>query len=254
MYSGKQIIQIIILFFFIHACLGAQNTTELAFTGGAPLESYQPSIIIPILDEAFRINGIKFSSEYNPSLRSLVLSNSGEYDGELHRVYDFHIVSSGKYPNLRRIDTPLMSVWRSFFTTIPEITVETAEDLLPYRVAYYRGRQNIQKLLKGLIPDDQIQEVNTDRQAFEMLAAGRVDIVISESTEGLALIAENNSFSEIYELKKFDETKIYSYIHKKHESLLPIINETILKMKEDGTYQRLFEEAERLFYRKKKLN
>jgi len=89
---------------------------EIIFFGGEPLDRYQPSAIVPILKEAFKRNGIKFNAVYHPSLRSLVLSNSGATDGELHRVYDFHKASGDKYPNLIRIESQLLSGWTSAFS------------------------------------------------------------------------------------------------------------------------------------------
>jgi polar amino acid transport system substrate-binding protein len=229
--------------------LYSQNIRELHFTGGAPHGTYQPSIIIPILTEAFRLNGIEFSSEYNPSLRSLMLSDSGEFDGELHRVFDFQDISNNKYPNLLRVDTHLVSVWQSFYTNIKGISVETIQDLSPYRVSYYRGRQNVQKLLEGIIPESQISQVSTDEQAFKMLNSGRIDIVISESRQGNSII-EKNHYSDIYEIKKIDEIRICTYLHKKHSLLVPLLNETLLEMKRNGTFDRIFNEAERAYAEK----
>lgn len=227
--------------------LNAQEINELHFTGGAPFDTLQPTIIIPVLTETFRLMGIQFTSEYNPSARSLELSNSGKRDGELHRIYDFHDITDGTFSNLVRIDTPIMSVWLSFYTKIENITVESIEELKPYTVAYYRGRQNIQKMLDGVLPSNQINLVLTDEQAFRMLAAGRIDIVISESREGKSIINRDDSFAGIYELAKIDETKIYAYIHKKYHFLLPKINETLLLMKKNGSYQRIIDDAERKF-------
>ena len=249
MINNGKLLLTYIFFFFISISLYSQNIGELHFTGGAPHETYQPSIIIPILTEAFRVNGIEFSSEYNPSLRSLILSNSGELDGELHRVSDFQEISDGKYPNLIRVDTHLMSIWQSFYTNIKGITVESFEDLEPYRVAYYRGRKNIQKLLEGVVPESQISQVSTDEQAFRMLNSGRIDIVISESRQGNSIINMYN-YKDISELVKIDEIRICTYLNKKHRLLVPLLNETLLEMKRNGTYDRIFIEAERVYAEK----
>ncbi len=85
----------------------AQAVDEVHFVGGAPLDTYQPSVIVPILQEAFARNNINFKATHYPSARSLVMSNSGAADGELHRVYNFQEVSKGKYPNLIRGKTNL---------------------------------------------------------------------------------------------------------------------------------------------------
>ncbi|MGL1894502.1 MAG: transporter substrate-binding domain-containing protein [Spirochaetaceae bacterium] len=214
------------------------------FTGGAPLDSYQSITIIPILKEVFKKMNKKVTFKYNPSLRSLKLSNSGEYDGELHRVYDFHEITNKKYSNLIRIDTYMMSIHLSYFTTIKGLNIKNREDLAQYKVAYYRGRKNVDNLLKGFLPPSQIFLTNNDDIAFKMLSTGRVDIVIAEDVEGLFLIKKELSYSNIYKLKNIKETKIYTYLNKKHSSLLPLINKTLTDMKEDGSYQSILEESQ----------
>jgi len=210
-----------------------QATNEIVFTGGASLKSYQPSIIVPILTEAFKRNGIEFRALYHPSLRSLILANSGKLDGELHRVYDFHKVSMGKYPN---------SVWLSAFSS-NGIIITGWGDLKGYRVAYYRGRKDVETILNKVLAPALITRVNTDEQAFSMLAAGRVDLVISESIQGKMLIESHQKFSKITEVAKIDESKIYAYMHIKHEKLVGDIAEILNGMKEDGSFLKIVDKV-----------
>jgi len=209
---------------------------EVTFSGGAPLNEYQPSIIMPLLTEAFKRNGIGFQAKYHPSLRSLLYSNAGKMDGELHRVYDFHDVSNGRYPNLMRIESHLLSVWLAAFTT-RKIKIETWRDLQGYKVAYYRGRKNVEARLGGTLPPESILDTTTDKEAFRLLARGMADIVISESRQGKKLIADNAQFGSIAEVAKMGETRIYAYLHKKHAKLAPRIAATLEKMKADGTFE-----------------
>ena len=168
--------------------LSSQAVEEITFTGGQPLHHYQPSIIVPILTEAFKRNGIRFKTVPHPSRRSLVYSSTGAFDGELHRVYDFHKVTSGKYPDLIRIESEMLTVWRAVFST-QEIKFETWDDLKGYRVAYSRGRKNVEKLLPQFLAKEQIVAANNDVHAFKMLSEGLVDVVVSESRLGETLLA-----------------------------------------------------------------
>ena len=242
----KQSLYFIMAIFFMTQTLTAEAIDEVTFSGGAPLDGYQPRIIVPILAEAFKRNGIRFHAKYYPSLRSLASSNSGQVDGELHRVYDFHLVSGGKYPNLIRIESKLLSVWLAAFTA-KNIKIQTWNDLKEYNVIYYRGRKNVEQFLKKILPPERIHDTKTDKQAFKMLAAGRVDIVISESRQGKILISDNPEFSDIVEIAKIDETKIYAYIHKKHKEIAPKIAETIEKMKTDGTFSKIVDQVNKAF-------
>lgn len=239
----KQFIQLICIFsialLFSASNSRSQVVKEVVFSGGAELDDYQPKIIIPILTEAFHRLGIQFSALYAPSSRSLVMSNSGETDGELHRVYNFHEISNGKYPNLIRINSKLLSVWLAVFSHRKDIKIENWEDLKHYNVIYYRGRHNVKNKLEKYLPKEQIYEVTTDKLAFNMLSKKRADIVISESHEGQILIESSTYFSNIQEIAKLEETLIYSYINKKHESLAPLVAKTIEEMKQDGTYSTI---------------
>ena len=239
-------LHILFVIFLITQTSTAEATDEVTFSGGAPLDEYQPRLIVPILTEAFKRNGIRFHAKYHPSLRSLQYSNSGKMDGELHRVHEFHEVSSGKYPNLMRIESKLLSVWLAAFAT-KSVKIEIWDDLKEYNVIYYRGRKNVELFLNKVLPPEKIYAVTTDEQAFRMLAASRTDMVISESRQGNKIIANNPKLSDIVEIAKLDETKIYAYIHKKHRDIAPIIAGAIEEMKWDGTFSMIVDDVNKAF-------
>lgn len=239
-YLSKCSILIILPLFLLLPPIPAKAVDKVVFSGGAPLDTYQPRVIVPILTEAFRRNGIEFEAQYHPSLRSLMYANSGIIDGELHRVYEFHEISDEKYPNLIRIESKLLSIWLSAFSSKVK-KIEKWEDLKDYKIVYYRGRKNVEKYLKTYTSFEQTSTASTDRQAFQMLAAGRVDVVISESLAGRQIIENNSKYGNIKEIAKLKETEIYSYIHKKHKDLARIIAHTIEEMKQDGTFGRIVE-------------
>ena len=242
----KTFVNFLFAMFFIVQTSMAGTVKELTFSGGAPLNEYQPSVIVPILTEAFKRNGIRFNAEYRPSLRSLMMSNSGETDGELHRVYNFHKVSGGKYSNLIRIESKLLSVWLVAFAS-QKVEIETWNDLKGYKVGYYRGRKNVEKKLNTVLPPEQILTATTDEEAFRMLASGIIDIVISERLQGRKFIVGNPELSNIVEIASFDETKIYAYFHKKHKEIAPAIAKTIEEMKQDGTFSIIFDNINETF-------
>ncbi len=191
----KKLTYFILAVFFAMLILTMAAIEKITFSGGEPLDAYQPSVIVPVLTEAFKRIGIKFNAEYYPGLRSLMMSNSGETDGELHRDFEFHKISENKYPNLIRIEAKLLSVWLIAFAT-KDIKIETWHDLKGCDVAYYRGRKNVENFLNNSILPDQIHATTTDEEAFRMLAMGRVDVVISEGGQGHKIIATNSRLSK----------------------------------------------------------
>ncbi len=215
---------------------------EVTFSAGAPLDSFQGQIIISVLNEAFKRNGIKFNAEYNPSLRSLERSNTGRVDGELHRVYDFHRVSNHQYPNLIRIESKLLSVWVAAFAK-ENIKIKKWSDLKDYRVVYYLGRKNVETFLGEVVPKNQILAVSNDVQAFQLLAAKRADVVISESINGQSIIKSRPVFNDIKEVAKLNETSIYAYFHKKHRELSTRIAKTLDEMKKEGSFIKMTDDV-----------
>lgn len=216
---------IFVLFLFLFS-LDSYANDRIVFGAGSPLDSHQVQIITPKLKKAFASLGIRFEVRNLPSARSLSESNSGRIDGELHRVKDFHRISGHRYSNLLKIDYKMMSVWLSVYAKSSKIKIDSWEDLSQYRVSYYRGRKNVEAKLSQFVKKSNIFVTDTDVQAMKMLKLGRVDLVISESLQGAKLIASNNQLSQIMEISKLEETKIYSYIHKRHQGLIkPLIVE-----------------------------
>jgi len=236
--SGIKLSTFILVSLFSLTPLSSQAVEEITFTGGRPLNEYQPSIIVPILTEAFKRNGFRFKAVHHPGLRSLLYSSTGSLDGELHRVYDFHEVSGGKYPDLIRIESEMLIVWRGVFAT-KEIKFETWDDLKGYRIAYTRGRKSMEKILLQFLLTKQIIVCDNDIQAFKMLSKGLVDLVLTGSRGGDNLLEKHSQFSNITKLKEISPVRIYSYIHKKHQQLAAKIAETIEQMKKDGSYEKI---------------
>lgn len=211
---------------------------EITFTGGQPLNQYSPSIIVPILTEAFKRNGINFKAVHHPSLRSLAYSSTGRLDGELHRVYDFYNVSDGKYPDLIRIETEMQTIWFAVFST-KKIIFNTWDYLKNHKVSYSRGKKILKRLLLQYLPKEQILVANDDIHAFKMLSDGIVDIVVSGSKLGDYLLETHSQFSGITKIKQITPVRMYSYIHKKHKQLATKIADTIEQMKRDGSYAKI---------------
>lgn len=214
----------------------ASAVDSITFASGAPLDDYQASVILPVLTAAFAQQSIEFSAVYVPSLRALKISNSGMLDGELHRVGDFHKITFDKYNNLIKIDHKLLSVYLAVFTK-KNITIKTWSDLNNYALAYYRGRKNVDTYLKHAGIKHRIYKVNTDEQAFHMLATNKVDVVISESYLGNSLINSSQYLRDIKEIKRLDKTDIYAYIHSKHQSLIPALLKSLKQMKSQSNIE-----------------
>jgi ABC-type amino acid transport substrate-binding protein len=229
----------VLLLCLVCAVFPSYAVDEVFFVGGAPLNHYQTSIIVRVLEEAFRRNNITFTAKHYPSARSLAMSNAGEADGELHRNYKFHEVTQNKYPNLIRIESKMITVSITAFAANKEISVETWDDLKPYTVAYKRGRKNAERQLSKVLPPEQIFAMDTDEDALRMVVRGRTDLALGNAPEIFVVIGKNPDLTDLVAVAQLSKAQTYSYIHKKHEALASVIAETIEKMKQDGTFQQI---------------
>ena len=227
----------------------AQDVQELTFSGGAPLNTYIPSVTFRILEEALKKNGIKLNAVHYPSLRSLSASNSGELDGELHRVFNLHEITKGKYTNLLRIESELLSVSMVAYA-IKKIKVNSWKDLEGYSIGFFRGRNNIKDAISIVVKKENIQYLNSDQQAFEMLKKGRIDVVITDKVRGENYLKSDVRYAEITNVGRLSEARIYSYIHKKHHELVKELAKTIEVMKEKGEVSKIIFEVNKTFEEK----
>lgn len=225
-----------------------------------------------VLNEAFRRNGISFEVEYSPSSRSLEMSNTGRLDGELHRVAEFTARTKGKFKNLHRIDSKLISARVSAFAKA-DLDISTWEDIVDaenkYNVVLRIGRKRTTNILvnafekargdhrkkldsEGKLTESEIlaeldevtmesrvRRVKDEIQGMRMVSSGRADVIIIGETEGWQFVNTNPDLSELNQLAVLDLVDIHAYMHSKHKALIPLISRTIDEMKKDGSYKSI---------------
>ncbi len=203
------------------------------------MDSYQSMISYPLLKEAFKRIGIEFEVKSFPSSRALLMSNSGALDGELHRVYEFHEVSNGKFPNLVRIECQLLSSYTGVFSSKHNVKINNWEDLKGSTVGYRGGRHNIEKNLSGVLQESNIFIQTSELSLFRMAEKGLLDYIISDSIEGKKFLYLYPDLKDVKEVGRLNEMRIYAYINKKYSDLAPKIAESLNEMKHDGTFQAI---------------
>ena len=220
---------------------------KIVFSGSLPHDSYQPTVIIPLLTEALRRNGYEAEFVKLPAKRSLALSNSGMTDGEIHRVSNFHEVSGNQYPNLIRIESKMLSV---FLSTFSLKGLKAPNNLTGLNIGYKLGEENTKNLLTKRYPESYLHTTASNEISFRMLINGRIDIAISESEAGKKLINNDAKYKDVIELSHIQKLDIYSYIHCKHSHLAENIAATLELMKQDGTFSQIKEKFLAEYYSK----
>ncbi|WP_031484620.1 substrate-binding periplasmic protein [Maridesulfovibrio frigidus] len=232
-----------IIVFIFTLCSTAVAQGEVVFASGSPLSTYQSRVIYPLLKEAFKRNGVEFDAKSYPSPRSLLMSNSGALDGELHRVYNFHEVSGGQYPNLVRIECDLLSIYLAVFSKNADVKIVNWEQLVGSKVGFVSGKKYAESFLGKTLKPENIIRQSSEPNLFKMLAKGYIEYAISGGLEGKRLVLKHPDFHGIKEVGKLKETKIYAYMHKKHAALAEKVAITLIEMKKDGAFKKIVNEA-----------
>lgn len=226
----------------------AGGADRITFSSGQPLHLYQGRIVVPILTEAFRRLGFDFEAIAYPSLRSLDLANSGETDGELGRVRDFHKITKGQYPNLVRVDFPVMTVVIGAYAADGK-RLNGWSDLIGQRVAHKRGRKALETRLAEHAKGATVVTTGDDETALRLVAKRRVAYAAMNEAAAEALIRTRPELSGLSRAGVLYEIGVYAYIHKRHGELGNRLAQTLETMESDGSLDRIAAEAIEGYYR-----
>ena len=165
--------------------------------------------------------------------RGMLNANEGVDDGLAMRVVGLE----KQYPNLIRIPEEVAVNDFVAYTTGPRFVTDNWDSLAPYLVTYIIGwkvfEQNVPK-------GKELALVRDADQLFTLLKAGRADVALYERWQGLSKSRALGLKVEVME-PPLVRTKMYMYLHKKHAALVPRVTEALVKLKRDGTYQRIFD-------------
>jgi len=191
-----------------------------------------------VVKELYQRMGVKLKIRFRPLKRALFESNRGWVDGEMMRTASIE----KDYENLVRIPVVIGTMPISVFTKKEVFPVEGWESLKPYRIGFLRGMESIERGTKGM----RRNRSNTSTALFQMLDKNRVDVVIFFQLGGLSVIKDQNLQGRVRLLSPpLMELKLYHYLHKKHQALIPEFTKVLRQMEQDGTVQRLIEQNEK---------
>jgi len=185
-----------------------------------------------LLETIYKKANIPLELVMIPSARALIQSSSGKVDGELERIFKL----ADSYPTLLRVPTPFTYFEPAAFATDSKIKIQGWHALQDYKVAMVRGMKFAELGLKGF---KQVQQVTGSDQLFNMLSAGRADIIVSARFNGLYQISKFN----LYKVKQLnpvlDRHDLFHYLHIKHKNLVPVIDSAIVSMTKNGQLAKL---------------
>lgn len=167
----------------------------------------------------------------NASERSLLNANEGIDDGQALRVAGLEKF----YPNLVRVPEPVMMNDFVALSLRPAFATPDWSALKPYSVTYIIGWKVFESNLPAGVPVTPVREAE---QMFNLLTRDRVDVALHERWQGLAQARRAGLRVHVME-PPLVSTPMHIYLHKKHAALVPKVSQALVRMKQNGTYQRL---------------
>jgi len=213
----------------------ADPVIQLNVTGQNPLNtSGQMGFMDEVAGEALKRIGYQLKTLQLPAERGLKNANKGIIvDGEMSRVAGLN----KKYANLVRVPEKIMDWEFVAFSYKPVSLAGGWSDLSKKSIAHINGW----KILEKNIPNTaEITRTSSAENLFNLLRKKRTDYVIYERWGG-RYILEKMTMNGVQLCKNPLAVKeMFIYLHKKHENLVPKLSASLLAMKQDGSYQKLF--------------
>lgn len=222
---------LIISFLYTTCCAETRLHITTGFT--PPVSDFYNSVLT---EADKRLTDITISFEVLPAERSLVLVNQGINDAECCRI---PAVLTEEYKNLIAVNESFFSARFSAFSKDKNTIISRFEDLKPYTVGTVAGWKIAVNKVKMVDPAE-IHIVTTPEQLLQMLDHDRLDYGIVGYLSGLESISKLG-ITTVHAIKPpLIEKKLYLMLHKKHVDLIPVFNNVITEMENDGTIDRLY--------------
>lgn len=213
----------------------SQQTIVLNTAFRSPISNQtQTGFADQVLAEAFQRMGYKLEVVQLPAERALINANKGLDDGDLLRIEGLQ----KQYPNLIQVPEKIIDMDLVIFTkNKPLFQVNGWKSITSSSVAILTGWKIYEMNLAG---NNELVHTQNAKQLFSMLQKDRVDFAGYSRWAGLDYMRKKK-LSEITLLEPpLVKKAFYTYLHKKHEALVPKLAQKIRDMKEDGTVNSLF--------------
>ena len=215
----------------------AQKPLILTTSMAPPLSNDdQTGFYDQVLIEAFRRVGQPVKITHLPTERSITNANLGITDGEFPRISGLDRL----YPNLLQVPEKIDDFKFTAFTWRPDIQLKDWSSCKPYNVAIVRGW----KILEANLTDvKSLVKVKNQELLFSLLGKQRTDIAVYSRFEGQEMIKRLGLQSIRVLEPPLATREMFLYLNKKHLQQIPALTKQLRSMKDDGTYDRIFEKT-----------
>jgi polar amino acid transport system substrate-binding protein len=213
------------------AQIHAREAIELTSLGSGVVEvSY---VAISLVKEIYKQAGLDVRVTQFPASRSTIEVTEGRMDGEVARGAAYGEAN----PSLVRIEPPFIYLPTSaFFLKSAKVNFNSKDDLKNYSAGYVSGVAGDERLAKTL-GFFEVETAVSREGLFRMLALGRFDVAIHDSSLGVSEI-KRLGLKDVVDVEIFREP-IYTYLSPKNRDLAPLIGGVIKKLSDSGELRRL---------------
>lgn len=188
-----------------------------------------------LLTQAFQRAGLRISIARKPAERSLHDANAGISDGEFIRIEKI----GEMYPNLMIVPEHLHELEFVAFTKRDDVTLSNGwKSLESYKVGIVKGWKILEKNVRTL---SQRSDAYTQENLFNLLDKGRIDVAVYSRAFGLRRIGQSGLKGIRCVEPPLAKKKMYLFLHKKHQDIIPKITDALKAMKQDGTFLKIRE-------------
>ena len=188
-----------------------------------------------ILTAACAKLGIKVELEDVPAERALVLSNSGQVDGEIQRIAGVEKT----YTSLVPIPVAINYIEPSVFTVSQTFTVDGWESIRPYSIGIVHGVGSSERGTKGM---PRVEAVGDQATLLNMLDHGHIDIAVTDVFSGQIAVKKLHLENRVHALQPpLQRIYLYHYLNDRHRDLAKQVEEVLRAMEADGELARLRE-------------
>lgn len=229
MNNYKKLLMIILFFLIVgNRPVAIAETLNFSCIEGTP----DIEISRQVLSEAYGRFGIDITIQELPGLRALRLANEGLTDGELFRAEGVE----AEYPNLVRVNVPINVVDVVVLTKFLSSEVTSWQSLKPYSIGIQSGITFIESSMSSMT-GFKIVRVKSSSQLLMMLEKERIDVVVAPRISAIVALADLG-FKSIKILEPpLQIFPLFHYLNKKHQSLVPELEDVLQKMDDEGEIQ-----------------
>lgn len=173
-----------------------------------------------------------------PAVRAEHLVKSARKDGEIMRIWSYGEEHSG----LIRVKTPYYELkTMAFMLRDSQIHIKHKADLAHYTLAKIKGVKHTNNITEGLT---QLYDVFDTQSMFKLLAAGKVDVVLTNSLDGLINLRGMENEAQVISSDALARLPLYLYLQPQHKTLADKINREIIRLTRSGELASMILNAE----------